>query len=367
MKHWRRQMDTLGVVLALFALMIHWWAHPTWIEQWYGQGLFVGSRALLDHTIAFLPFAFFYVLLLALLGYVIVLVRDLRRQGWRKWPAWGKLLYRLGGLAGWVIFCFYLLWGFNYDRPALLSRLDWQPAEITEDEFLAEAEAILSGLGPYRLAHDVEVDPSWSQSDFRQIRREIREAALTIAGQYGYIDRSGLKCRELKPQGILLRLGTAGFYNPLSGECNVDVGLHTLQKPFVIAHEFFHGLGVTGEGDCNFLAYVLCARSDHPLIHYSGQLSYWRYLRRSFYRADEELYQRTWDAVPEQVKSDLASIDAQMQKFPDLAPRVRDAMYNAYLKSNKIHDGMANYNRIVSLVINWRKHEAPPGSAGEAR
>ena len=56
-----------------------------------------------------------------------------------------------------------------------------------------------------------------------------------------------IRCRQILPQGILLRISTAGFYNPLTGECNIDKGLHPLQKPFVMAHELFHGMGITGE------------------------------------------------------------------------------------------------------------------------
>ena len=127
-----------------------------------------------------------------------------------------------------------------------------------------------------------------------------------------------------------------------------------LQVPFIMAHEFFHGLGVTGEGDCNFLAYMLCRKSKHAYIRYSGELAYWRYLRGSMYRLNKRKYLETVEELPAQVIADLRDIEAQLARFPDIAPRLRDTLYSAYLKSNKIHDGMANYGRIVAMVMGWK-------------
>ena len=190
----------------------------------------------------------------------------------------------------------------------------------------------------------------------RSIESKLRTATSKIAREIGYTASSNIRCRKLFPKGILLRLGTAGFYNPFTGECNIDDGLHPLQKPFVMAHEFFHGLGVSGEGDCNFLAYITCFQSTDPFIKYAGQLGYWRYLRRGFFQSDPEKYEEAMEQTPEAVLNDLAEIAASIRKYPDIAPRMRDAMYTAYLKSNKIEDGMANYHQIVPLVMTWRRN-----------
>ena len=51
-----------------------------------------------------------------------------------------------------------------------------------------------------------------------------------------------------------------------------------LQIPFTLAHEMAHGYGITDEGDCNTLAYLVCLHSKNKAIQYSGLLAYLRYL-----------------------------------------------------------------------------------------
>ena len=89
-------------------------------------------------------------------------------------------------------------------------------------------------------------------------------------------------------------------------------------------------------------------------MRYSGELGYWRYLRGGFRRRNQVQYEKTYQDLPDAVRADIEAIDARMAAYPDIAPKLRDQMYSAYLKSNKIHDGLANYGRIVQLVLNWR-------------
>ena len=358
MHHFRKNRWLIGPALAILALAIHRFASSAFIESWYGHGLYPAVRWILDHTISLLGFPFFYVLLIGIIAWVTWRVRRIREISPRKVSAWKDFGKALLSFAGWVVFLFYFMWGFNYDRLSMEQRLSWQPGPVEQADFLTECQSVARSLTDIRTKNDEILNETLLRNHYNLLEVTLRKSSAELAEELGYKVSGKIRCRQLVPAGILLRWGTAGFYNPLSGECNIDPGLHKLQKPFVMAHEFFHALGVTGEGDCNFLAYVLCSRSPYPLIKYSGELGYWRYLRHSFRRLDPERYENTVAAFPTSVQKDLEEIDRAIRKYPDIAPRFRNVMYNAYLKSNKIHDGMANYNRIVNMVINWKRNRS---------
>ncbi len=154
-----------------------------------------------------------------------------------------------------------------------------------------------------------------------------------------------------------MRISTAGFYLPFTGECNIDAGLHPIQLPFVVAHEYAHAYGITDEGSCNFLAYLSCNQSADPFVRYAGSLSYWRYIAgnyQAYYPKEYALFRKQ---LPKGIIADLDAINANGRKYPDILPRVRDFAYDSYLKSQGIEEGLESYSRIIMLVKAWKEKE----------
>jgi hypothetical protein len=165
--------------------------------------------------------------------------------------------------------------------------------------------------------------------------------------------RPGLK--KFRPKGTLLRLKTLGFYNPLTGECNIESDLHPIQTWFIKAHEWTHAQGITDEGDANFLAYLITTQSQIPEIVYSGYMEYFRYLLSDLRKMNPELYSKTLEVLPFGVRQELLEIRASLQKYPDFMPKIRDRFYDSYLKINGISEGMDSYNRIVMMVVAYQR------------
>ncbi len=342
-RHW-------GLFAGLLCLIVHAWAPATAIEWLYGRLVYPVVCTVMDHTLGRLPIAGTYWLLLLV---VVLIGRTISRRHRFNWQWRGLLWSAIAGI-GWLIAAFYLLWGFNYDRVGLSERVPWQVEPASSEALWQEGEGQVQRLAAFFADSAFDISKSPMYNRHRLMEAHIVSAAAALARHLGYQNRTRMRCRSLWPSGLLLRISTAGFYNPLTADGNIDPGLHPLQQPFVMAHEAFHGMGVTGEGDCNFLAYLLCHQSSNPLLQYSAELSYWRYIRRHLHRSDGDRYAALVARLPHQVVRDLEDIDETLRRYPDFAPRLRDTLYNAYLHSNKIRDGMANYGQIVHWVMSWR-------------
>ena len=55
------------------------------------------------------------------------------------------------------------------------------------------------------------------------------------------------------------------------------------------------------------------------------------------------------------VKADLKAIRKDINRYPDILPWFRDVIYDLYLKSHGMSDGLASYDGIISLVLTWKK------------
>jgi hypothetical protein len=327
------------------------------IETWYSKGLFLLIREFFDFTTASLPFALLYPLFFILLAWGgLIFCKFFRSRDCARSKLLGAGHFLLALACG-VLVLFQFLWGFNYGRLPLekVMKLDVQLMSLkhlkTELEFSTK-EVIrlrekISGLSA------VPVSDTLLPEDLGNVMRQ--ELAHNLK-RYGYPATENIRTRMLFPKGILLRIGTAGFYLPFTGEGHVDAGLHHLQLPFVVAHELSHASGFGDEGTCNFLAYLSCRNSQNPFLNYAGELIYWRYVASEFQFILPEEFEDFKKELPKGVLNDLMAIRQANEQYPDILPGLRDAIYNAYLYLQGIPEGMENYNKVIRLVYAWRKH-----------
>jgi hypothetical protein len=146
---------------------------------------------------------------------------------------------------------------------------------------------------------------------------------------------------------------TSGVYMPFAGESQLDGGLHKLSKPFTMAHELCHGMGWTHEGDCNFMAYLICRKSEDVFVRYSAELGYWRYLFANASRVHPEHFKQVRSSLNPDVLNDLIEINAANNRYPEIFPTLREWFYDWFLKKQGIASGDKSYSEIIRMVVNY--------------
>ncbi len=327
--------------------------YPDWCEKVYGAALFPLIRGLFRYSLALLPFP--AVILVAFGGVALFWWTAVRPALQHRWT-WWTLCAGVCSTVGALIFLFQALWGFNYDRRDISQRLGIEKASMTtedlEKEFNRATDEVLQAADA---VHDLHPLDHWSSRAFEEaIAPELRRALKVLH----YPLTLNPRVRILRPMGILMRWNTAGIYLPFSGEGHVDAGMLPVQIPFTMAHEMAHGFGVTGEGDCNFLAYLSCRQSGDPFIHFAGVFTYWRYVASEFRDAFPERYKERYGQFPDIIRNTLWEIHANDARYPDILPKLRNAIYDTYLRSEGVHEGLRSYNKVVQLVWAYESRQA---------
>jgi hypothetical protein len=340
------------VTLALMAILS---ILPEVAESVYGNGLYPVIRSGLDPLA--LPWPGIFMMLGTLSLVLIILI-------WRLIfgvPSMVIRIIRFGksmiGLLAVLLIWFYVAWGFNYCRPDIIDRMDmttiepdtaWLFDEIFRTISLANESRsrtsleYLDGLSPDEILS--------TNFDVKKINDEL-EATLI---QFNYEVKINPTLRFLNPDGFLLHWSTSGIYWPFTGESNVDRGVHYIRKPVTIAHELAHAHGLTSEGDCNFVAYLACRNSDIPIHQYSAQLSYLGYLMRDALRVKgRDGLSVFYDEMSAEVKQDRKSIFDHHETYTDYFPKLRNKVYDTYLRSQGVKGGITSYNYFVKLKYNW--------------
>ena len=310
-------------------------------ETLFGRGIYVVLRSLFDHTIGLLPFAGIYLVFGCLLLTVFWVVRHYEGT----WP-------KLKGLLQILIFLvmsFFWLWGYNYARPDIKSKLELSIPDVDSTVLLRQFQYLTDSMVVWRAQME-----KW---DYLLLEKEVQSSVRSFLVEEGLPAPGHPRVRRLKPGGILLGTSTAGIFLPFSMEAHIDAGLHWLTWPHVMSHEMAHGYGITDEGECNFIASISCRKNKDAYFKYSAALYDIKLLYGALIRIGIE-ERRLKPRIPAICLSDMTEIREKHDAYPNYIPELwRNWIYDKYLKSQGISSGLRSYGEVLGLLLAWQERE----------
>lgn len=368
--HRRRRLALAGAGVAAYLAFRVAALVPGVVEAVYGGRLGAVLAWPLSRASGLVPFALAE---LTVLGFVArqtaaagAAAWDLarRRRHWRNALATGAL--RLAQDAGVLLALFYVLWGFNYARPALAERAGLPALDsVTVDEVAAlTRDAVDATNAAYRALHGADDagrptrgtvadrDPLYDAlaTGWERVRDSLHlDGALTWT--YG------------RPKSFLFsttvaRFGTSGMYFPFTGEALVVDGLPAISYPKSVAHEQAHQRGITHEADANFLGYLAARWAPDPHARYSAHAFAARQLLPVLTGADRERGRAEAARLLPGVRRDLEDLRQFWAQFEGPLEEVGTRVNDAYLRTQRIPEGVVAYSRSVELLIAFARSRA---------
>jgi len=258
--------------------------------------------------------------------------------------------------AGFFYSMFYWLWGYNYQKPNFETTMQLEVNKMSTGQLYNELYKVHKELKDLRKGLNTEAD-FLEQELSIGLESKVRQGVKDFLTETDYPKNGRVRIRKLFPRGSLLRISTAGVYIPFAIEGHIDPGLHPLTWPATMAHEMAHGYGFTDEGTCNFIGYQVCIDQEDTYMQYSGWLMYFRYLYSNARRSDGDRFKIFSSNISQEVFDDLIAIDDFANRYPDIMPKVRDAVYDTYLKTHGVKEGLMSYSRMILLVDAWNRRQ----------
>lgn len=341
------------VAIAVFLVGIFFQSFPDLTETIYRNGVFQLLRMVYDYTLGWIPIPMIYFLFL----YLVYKFYRFSGVSWKmlKSKKLGQLFILIINGLSIAYSLFYLLWGFNYYTPTVKQKLQFSTIKMDREDLYKEAINMAQSVSLLRAKAIGDSSVTIVESTIPEdLEYQLRVDQKRLLKSWGYPTIGRVRIRKIEPDGVLLRISTAGVYVPWVMEGHIDDGLHPIQWPFTMAHEMAHGFGITDEGDCNFIGFVTGISSDNQIIRYSAHLAYFRYLINNLRLQDNDRYKEVIRSLSQGVKNDINAIVLQMRKYPDILPDFRDMVYDSYLKSHGVHEGLASYSSIIRLIDQWK-------------
>ena len=356
-----RRLLVPGVIFAAVVLLqVAASFAPRLVEQYYSRGLYprILRAASLPGRLAGFSVAelFLSLLLVALAAWLAWHIHRLvrRRQSVRGLLA--SAFVRACWVASVLAAVFMPLFGLNYLRPPLAETLRLERREPDAREAEAISRAIIEG-----------VNRNFAESGAAATADEGSRLPLTRPELFTVLEEAFAAERLLqgvsaeggavppKPvyfSGLLSRLGTSGVYSPFTGEPHFNAIMPDADLPFTVAHEMAHQRGFARESEASFVAFLVCTKSSHPYVRYSGYLGALRVLS-VLRRLAPERYAPVAALLGEGPRADLRAGTAFWTRYGGKLARMSRRVNNAYLRANRVRSGVRNYGEAVALVVGY--------------
>jgi hypothetical protein len=272
--------------------------------------------------------------------------------------AFGTAAGRSAVLASLAYLLFLGLWGSNYSRPPLSSRLAFEPARVGESAVRALAARTVAGLNdlhaqahalPWRPVRDL---PSGLGASFAETQRLLGASRVAIPAPP----------KRTLLGGYFRWASIAGMTDPFLLEVMITPDALPFEQPAILAHEWAHLAGFANESEAEFVGWLTCVRGGVQ-ARYSAWLSLFPRLPEAA-RAEAA---RQLAAGP---RADFAAIRERLRRASPAVTTVAWSGYDRFLRAHHVPDGIASYDGVVRLIAGtefdepWRPRLRPDARTG---
>jgi len=324
---------------------------PDAVERYYSTGLYPFTARLQRVLFGWIPFSigdiFYGIAACWLILALIVFVRTLTRGNANRTYLF-SCARRFVSLLLWIYVLFNLFWGLNYDRRGIADQLQLQVKPYTTDELTDLVKLMAQNLNTLDSASLAGRDALYHKHDL--FSGAVR-SYVELASQD---ERFAYPSASVKPSIFSYLgnyLGFGGYYNPFSGEAQVNTTLPVFVQPYTTCHEIGHQLGYAKENEANFAGY-LAARSSHdPAFRYSVYFDMYLYAARELYARDSSRIKPIRDQLKPAVRGDFRELRQFNRRYANPLEPLISRLYGGYLKANGQPQGMMTYNEVVAWLI----------------
>lgn len=345
------------VLLILLTILIKWasW-YPEWVENNYTYGVYPVITKVQRVLFGWIPFSIgdlFYGFLV-----LVVVFRSFRffRLLFQKKLTRGYFVMALQQAIFFFLFVyvfFNLLWGLNYNRKGISHQLGIEVKKYSLADLDTLTTIIQGRLNSYAaIVTDEQRDSVKRKKD---LFRESYLAYQDAAKKFSFLAYHPASVKPSLFSYLGNYLGFQGYYNPFSGEGQVNTTIPRFLEPFVTAHEIAHQLGYGKENEANFVAFLACKEYRSPAFQYSMYFDIYNYAAGEVYRRDSTLFRSFQQKLHPQVTMDIRELRSFYKKYKNPIEPVITWSYGHFLKANNQPGGKQTYNEVVAWLIAYYK------------
>jgi Protein of unknown function (DUF3810) len=340
----------LAVFIKIFSLF------PAAVETYYTYGLYPVISKIQRFLLGWIPFSIgdlFY----GFLGLIILIKTfQLFKTVFKKQFNKAYLISGLKQLLFFVLFVyvfFNALWGLNYNRKGIAYQLKLDVKKYTVQDLDTLSIKLHERLNFYAAQIDTIKREQLEKKSI--MFKQAAEAYHIIEKKYPFLTYHP---KSLKPSiysYVSHYIGFYGYYNPFSGEGQVQTIVPVFVQPYVACHEIAHQVGYAKENEANFVGYLACKESLSVDFKYSVYYDMFTYASGDLFKKDTALAKELSKNMHVRVKRDTRDLRNYFLNRKNGLEPFMSGLYSNFLKMNNQPNGKETYNEVVAWLIAYYK------------
>ena len=344
------------LVLVVIAVFVHVYANDsTRVENQYSTGIYPVFSRILRYIFGWLPFSIGDVLYgLAILWFIWKIVKGIKIIFKKQATLPGFAAGAGKGLRILLVtyILFNLFWGINYNRIGIASQLGLK-MEKYKPQDLKMINAIL--VEKVNVSKQALVNQHGAYPANKQLFLKVEEAYVEAEKKYPFLKYQPVSLKPSMWSWLGTYMGFTGYYNPFSGEAQVNTLVPKFLQPFTSCHEVAHQLGYAKEMEANFVGFLSATASKDTLLHYSVYLDLFMYSNRNLFATDSAAANEYRKQLSPSVISDLKEWRTFNIKHRNPIEPVFRWIYGKYLEGNQQPQGVLSYDEVTGFIIAYYK------------
>ena len=345
-----------NLLLLSIAIIIHFLSiNSSLIEKYYSTGIYPYISSSLKYLLGWLPFSvgdLLYGLIVIWLIYAVVQAFQFYRHNYIS-----KGGLHISGIKSFkyllLIYLFFnVLWGINYNRKGIASQLGLRLEKYKAQNLRIIDSILLEKVNSSKLALLQKKQYSVSTGFLKEGTKEAYEH---ISIQYPFLANHPTSIKPSLWGWLGNYLGFMGYYNPFTGEAQVNTTVPKFLQPYVFCHETAHQLGYAKEDEANFVGFLAATASTDTFFQYSAYLDLFVYAQSNLYKSDSLAVKAFTSQLLPEVKADLHEWSQFNKRHKNPVEPIVRWLYSKYLINNQQPSGELSYNEVTGLLIAYYK------------
>lgn len=351
----KRLRVTLPLLLISVFLIRLFAANKLLVEKYYSNGIYPGISKVLKYSLGWLPFSLGDILYGLFGGWLLFKIIKLITLLFKKkynWQLFRQSLVKILILSLLIYVSFNALWGLNYNRKGIADQLGIKMTKYSKQELVTIDSLLLEKANACKM---VLVRNQSRKKSTKEVFEQAKIAYQNLAKQYPFCAYQPASIKSSAWRWLGNYLGFIGYYNPFTGEAQVNTTVPAFLLPFTSCHEIAHQLGYAKENEANFVGYLAAASSADTAFQYSVYLDLFLYAQRNLYSVDSLAAKSFYKKVLPEIKVDLTEWKNFNERHRSFLEPVFNWMYGKYLKNNEQPSGVLSYDEVTGFLIAYYK------------
>ena len=323
---------------------------PNFIESFYSTGIFPVISKVSRYIFGWVPFSIgdiFYLLLIVLaIRWIYENIKPAKTDT-------KHFFIDIFSTLSMAYLVFNLLWGFNYYRVPLHQTLALETEYNTEELIATTKRLIKKSNEMHRQLGYNDTIKIESPYDHKQIFEKTLNGYQNLAQKHPNLKYDPLSLKKSTWSLGLTYMGYSGYYNPLTGEAQVNSLIKLHKFPVVSCHEQAHQIGYAAENEANFIAALATINNEDEFIQYTGYIFALRYCVNEIARRDIDTYRELLTTINPGILKSYKEMRDFWRSYENPFEVISKLFWDQFLKANNQSKGIKSYSYMVALIINY--------------